>query len=309
MTRALVTGGAGFIGSHIVNALLVRGEEITVLDDLSSGHRQLVPPDVRLVEGSVVSPDALAAALRPSPDHVLHLAAMFANQNSVEHPVADLRTNAEGTLRVLEACARSGVRKVVNVSSSCVYGAKAVMREDDRDVHLDTPYAISKLAGEYYAKFCADHWRLDVASVRPFNCYGPHEWPGRYRNVVPNFFARAMRGEPLIITGTGDETRDFTFVKDTARGILAALDADTTPGDVINIGTGRETRIADLALCINELCENPAGVEFTPRRSWDHIARRVSDVTKARRILRWEATVSVEEGLALTHRWLQGAIG
>ena len=308
MARALVTGGAGFIGSHIVNALLARGEEVTVLDDFSSGYRELVPGDVRLLEGSVLSLDELVEAMRPSPDHVLHLAALFANQNSVEHPVDDLRANAEGTLRVLDTCARCGVKKVVNVSSSCVYGAKQVMREEDRDVQLDTPYAISKLAGEHYAKFWADHWNLDVVSVRPFNAYGPHEWPGRYRNVVPNFFDRAIRGEPLSITGTGDETRDFTFVADTAAGIIAALDAATIPGDVINIGTGRETRIADLARRINELCGNAAGIELIPRRSWDHITRRVGDVSKARRILRWEAHVSLDDGLAQTYEWLQSML-
>jgi nucleoside-diphosphate-sugar epimerase len=304
MERVLVTGGAGFIGSHLVAALLEHDTEVVILDDLSSGRRDLVPEGVEFIEGSVADEGALAQAFAVAPDRVAHLAALFANQNSVDHPVLDIRTNAEGTVRVLEASVKAGVRKVLNVSSSCVYGNKEVMREDDRDLLLDTPYAISKLAGEHYAQYWATHWDLDVVSVRPFNAYGPHEWPGRYRNVVPNFFALALAGEPLTITGTGEETRDFTYVADTAAGMLAALMGDSTPGDVFNLGSGRETRIIEIAARINELAGNDAGMTFVPRRSWDHVTRRVSDIDKARAVLGWEPVVDLDEGLALTHAWL-----
>lgn len=304
MTRALVTGGAGFIGSNLVRALLDAQISVVVLDDLSSGREELVPADAELIQGSVTSLDDLERAFEPAPDVVLHLAALFANQNSVEHPDRDLQVNGEGTLNVLRISADRGVRKVLNVSSSCVYGDKEVMREDDIAFDLHTPYAVSKLLGEHYAALWARHWHLDVVTVRPFNAYGPHEHPGAYRNVIPNFFALANQGEPLPITGTGAETRDFTFVSDTVAGMVGALLGDTAPGDIFNIGTGVETRIDDLANRINRITGNDAGLEYRGHRDWDHSTRRRADVTKAREAFGYEPQTTLEEGLMATHEWL-----
>lgn len=306
MARALVTGGAGALGSNLVQALLERGLEVVVLDDLSSGHRHLVPDDAEWIEGSVASEADLERCLDPTPDYVLHLAALFANQNSVDHPVEDLTVNGLGTLNVLRKSAERGVEKVLYTSSSCVYGHKELMREDDPDLHPHSPYAITKLLGEQYCRFWADHYGLDVVMVRLFNCYGPHEYPGRYRNVVPNFLDLAMAGRPLPITGTGQETRDFTYVSDTIEGMLGALFTATRPGEVLNIGSGRETRIVDLAHAVNALTGNGAGVAFQPRRSWDPVARRRSDIARARAVTGYVPSVSLEEGLRATHAWLAG---
>jgi UDP-glucose 4-epimerase len=304
VTRALVTGGAGFIGSHLVQSLLDREFEVTVLDDLSSGRRELVPEGAPLVEGSVSSNADLEKAFDPAPDYVLHLAALFANQKSVEHPAEDLRVNGGGTLNVLKLSAERGVSKVLNVSSSCVYADVPVMREDQLSFELDTPYAATKLLGEHYAKLFADLWDLDVVTIRPFNTYGPHEHPGPYRNVVPNFIRRAMDREPLVITGTGDESRDFTFVSDTVDGMVGALLGDTEAGSVFNIASGTETRIGELAERINALTGNDAGIELSPRRAWDNILRRRGDISRAKAAFGFEPTVTLDHGLERTYDWL-----
>jgi UDP-glucose 4-epimerase len=302
--RALVTGGAGFIGSHLVRALLDRGLEVSVLDDLSSGRRELVPEGVTFVEGSVALEADVQRAFEARPDFVFHLAALFANQNSVDHPNQDLRVNGEGTLNVLRIASDLEVTKVLNVSSSCVYGGKEVMTEVDRDFGIDTPYAATKLLGEHYAQLWSGLWGLNVVSIRPFNAYGPHEFPGPYRNVVPNFFSLAMEGKPLPITGTGQETRDFTFVTDTVAGMTGALFGDTEPGDVFNVASGHETSIVDLATAINEIAGNDAGIEYLPRRSWDHAHRRLGQIAKAQDVFGFAPQVQLDEGLAATYSWL-----
>lgn len=300
----LITGGAGAIGSNLAHELLARGNDVSVIDDLSSGHKDLVPAGARFIEGSITNDAALAAAFDPVPHYVIHAAALFANQNSVDHPQDDLLVNGLGLIKVLERAVASRARKLLFCSSSCVYGGKAVMCEDDTDLRPDTPYAITKWLGERYVRYWADQHILNAVSVRLFNVYGPGERPGRYRNVIPNFFAIALRGEPLVITGTGEETRDFTFMKDAVDGILGVLAAETPPGAVVNIGSGRPTRIIDLATRINTLTGNPAKIRFSSRRSWDHVPRRVSDNTLARQLLGFAPSVSLDEGLELTLAWL-----
>jgi len=276
-----------------------------VLDDFSSGHRMHVPAEAKLIDGSVVLDDDLERCFALKPDYVVHLATLFANQNSVDHPEKDLEVNGLGTFKVLECSRRRGVRKVVYTSSSCVYGNSALMHEEDVEFAVDTPYAITKRLGEQYCIFFATFHKLNVVSVRVFNTYGPGEYPGPYRNVIPNFFKIAMTGEPLPITGTGEETRDFTFVTDTAKGIMSALTCETEPGDVFNLGSGQETRIIDLAKKINRLTGNSAGTTPQPRRSWDKVLRRCASVEKAKRILDYQPIVSLDDGLAATYEWLK----
>lgn len=308
MAVALLTGGAGAIGSNLARALLERGDDVVILDDLSSGHEPFVPEGARLLRGTVTDDDDVAAAFAVRPDVVFHLAALFANQNSVEHPDEDLITNGLGTIKVFEEATRAGVRRLVNISSSCVYGAREVMRESDPIEHLDTPYAITKLLGEHYATFWAEQRGLPVVSVRLFNVYGPYELPGRYRNVIPNFIGTALAGKPLTITGTGDETRDFTFVSDTVEGLLRVADRDVEAGSLFNIGSGVETPIRRVADLVNELTGNAAGIELQPRRSWDQVTRRVGDVTLARERLGFSASVVIDEGIARTVEWLRVAL-
>ncbi len=302
-----MTGGAGAIGSNLAAALIARGDGVTILDDLSSGHRSLVPAGARLVVGSVTDDAALESAFSDKPERVFHLAALFANQNSVDHPDNDLSVNGLGVVKMLEHSRRAGVAKVLYTSSSCVYGNKAVMRETDIDFKPDTPYAITKLLGEQYCRFWSDFHKLDTVMVRLFNTYGPGEHPGRYRNVIPNFMKLAMAGEPLPITGTGEETRDFNFVADTVAGMILAMESATRPADVFNLASGRETTIKALAEAINEITGNRAGLMFKPRRGWDHVLTRRGDTSKAELLLGYRPAVSLHEGLTRTHAWLMSA--
>jgi len=307
---ALVTGGAGAIGSNLVAALLQAGaESVVVLDNLTSGRRELLPPEerVRLYVGDVGDDEMLHLVFGENKiDLVFHLAANFANQNSVDHPRRDLGTNGLGTLKLLEYSARTGVRRFLYTSSSCVYGGKSnALSEDETDFNLDTPYAITKLLGERYVNFFQTYHGLDTVVLRYFNAYGPGEYPGRYRNVIPNFLARAASGQPLVITGSGEETRDFTFVGDTVALTLKAALEPGAVGRVYNVGAGRETNIRDLAERINRLTGNRAGLEFAPRRKWDRISSRLADVSRAKRELGYAPRVGLEEGLALTWDWLR----
>lgn len=308
MSKILVTGGAGFVGSNLVRELIRMQHEVFVVDDLSSGHEVLVDAKARFVRGSIIDDQVLDTCFAFKPEYVFHLAALFANQNSVDHPDVDLNVNGLGTIKILDRCTKSMVKKVLYVSSSCVYGGMEVMDESTEAYYPDTPYAITKLLGEQYAKFWAHHHKLDVVMVRLFNTYGPGEYPGKYRNVIPNFIRMAMDGKPLPITGTGTETRDFTFVDDTVLGICRAMFATTQPGDVFNLATGVETRILDIANEINRCTGNSAGVEFLPRRSWDAVTRRVARTGKAKEILGFTAQRGITQGIGETCKWVSEAL-
>ncbi len=302
--KALVTGGAGAIGSNLVSRLLRDRWEVLVLDDLSSGRRENLFSGALFLEGSITDDVLLEKAFHHKPQVVFHLAAHFANQNSVEHPLADLETNARGTLMLLEKSLQNRVQRFVYASSSCVYGAASVMTEDLVGTELDTPYAISKMAGERYVRFYGHHHGLETLSLRYFNTYGPGELPGPYRNVIPNFFARALRGEPLIITGTGEETRDFTYVEDTVEATVRAALKPVKPGEVLNIGGGNPATIQNLAEQINTITGNQSGVEFRPPRQWDAIPHRRAEVEKMASLLGYVPSTPLEEGLNKTYRWI-----
>lgn len=308
MDTVLVTGGAGSIGSNLARVLLDRKYRVVILDDLSSGHRSLVDSRAVFVKGSISSePDIAAVFNEHKPAYVFHLAALFANQNSVEHPGTDLITNGFGTVNVLDLSARSGVKKVLFVSSSCVYGNNPVMAENGPTDTFETPYALTKYLGEKYCHYWAAHHGLDVVIVRLFNSFGPGEYPGRYRNVIPNFFRLAMNGKPLPITGSGDETRDFNYVDNTVQGITGAMFSRTAPADTFNIGSGKESKIVTVATLINEIAGNRAGLEFKPRRGWDQVTNRVAVIAKAGEIFGYRPEISLEEGLQRTHAWLKDA--
>jgi nucleoside-diphosphate-sugar epimerase len=308
MSKILITGGLGAIGSSVTKALLEKGHDLTVIDDLSSGNINAPPEGVNWIEGSIENDQDLAAAFAQKPEFVIHLAALFANQNSVEHPQKDLAVNGLGTIKLLETAQKHRVQKLVYSSSSCVYGDRELMQEDDPVGDTATPYAITKLLGEHYCKFWASYHGLDIAIVRIFNTYGPGESPGPYRNVIPNFLQLATQERPLVISGTGEETRDFNYVTDTAAGILAALFSKTTSGDTFNIASGKSTKIIELAQIINKLTGNPAGIKFTDARKWDHVKTRRPSVEKAKRVLNYQPRTFLEEGLEKTIAWFQSHV-
>jgi len=304
MSRVLITGGAGFIGTNIANKLINDGHEVIIIDDLSSGYRDSVNKKANFIEGSIVDDKALAECFNYKPDYVVHLAALFANQNSIDHPCDDLNVNGLGTLKILEYSKNYNVKKVVYSSSSCVYGNKQIMREDDEDFLPDTPYAITKLLGERYAKFWSTHHGLDIAIVRLFNVYGPGDYPGMYRSVVPNFIKLAINGEPLTITGSGYETRDFCYVDDTVDGICKTLFNKTKPCDIFNIATGTSSSVLEIANYINSYCNNATKIEFKDRRGWDEVQNRQADINKISSLLGYKSEIKITDGLKRTCDWL-----
>jgi len=306
----LITGGAGCIGSNLTKALIeAEAGRVTVLDDLSAAEKWNIPvsPKVDFIEGSVLDENALKQAFSGKPDFVFHLAAHFANQNSVDHPELDLLVNGQGTIKVFEYSRRSVVSRVVFASSGCsVYGSRAPLplKEDFVSLHLDTPYQITKLLGELYCNFYYNYYHLPVAIARFFNVYGPGEIPGAYRNVIPNFIYKALHKKPLPITGTGEETRDYTFVEDIVNGTLRLGIVPEAVGDAFNLASEKETRTIDVANIVNEITGNDAGVEYLPRRDWDQITRRRASIKKARRVLGYEPEMEFAEGVRRVYDWI-----
>lgn len=308
--NVLITGGAGCIGSNLTKALIkAEVAKITVLDDLSAAQRWNVPDDPKVVfiQGSILNEEALKRAFSQKLDFVFHLAAHFANQNSVDNPETDLLVNGLGILKVLEYSHLTGAGRFVFASSGCsVYGSQAPLplKEDFVSLHLDTPYQITKLLGELYCNFFHNYYGLPVASARYFNVYGPGEIPGAYRNVIPNFIWRALHQKPLLITGTGEETRDFTFVEDIVDGTLRLGVMPETVGDAFNLASEIETRVIDIANMVNEIMGNRSGVEFVARRDWDKIVRRKASIEKARRVLGYEPRTKIKDGIKRAYNWI-----
>jgi UDP-glucose 4-epimerase len=308
-SRVVVTGGAGAIGGRLVRRLQeLDCKEIVVLDDFSSAARWNLAagPEVRLVDGDLVVPGVLATAFESGPDYVFHLAAHFANQNSVDHPERNLEVNGLGTLRLLEKCREVGPRRVVVASSGCgTYGPDTPMpfRETDASVRMFTPYQITKLLGEMYGTYFHDNFGLPVAVARLFNVYGPGEVPGRYRNVIPNFLYMARQGRALPITGSGEETRDWTYVEDAIDAFLAMCVKEEAVGESINVASGRETTVARMAEIVNEVTGNPAGIEYGPRRGWDCKERLLASIDKAEEILDYQPVTRFRDGIVAANEW------
>ena len=309
--RILVTGGAGAIGSRLVRNLCAAGAELVmVLDDFSSSYRWNLPNEknLMLVQGEVTDEVKLKRCFFEQPQMIFHLAAFFANQNSIDHPERDLTVNGMGTLRLLEYSLMTGVKRFVYASSGCsIYGSSAPLplREEFMSLNLSTPYQITKMLGELYCNFFYNHYQLPVVKTRFFNSYGPGEVPGQYRNVIPNFIYWALQGKPLPITGTGEETRDFTYVEDIVDGLLRAGVTDKAVGQEMNLASGVETRIKDLAEMINSMTGNKAGIQFSVRRKWDTKSRLLASVERAKDLLGYRPAVPFEQGLQLTITWFK----
>ncbi|MCU0918440.1 MAG: NAD-dependent epimerase/dehydratase family protein [Planctomycetes bacterium] len=307
----LVSGGAGAIGSNLTRTLAECGaRSVIVLDNFSSSYKWNVPnlPNVMLVEGDVCDEVVLKRVFFEKPAVVFHLAAFFANQNSIDYPDRDLATNGQGTLKMLQYATLRGVDRFVYASSGCsIYGSGAPLplKEDFLSMNLSTPYQITKMLGELYCNFFHHHYGTPVVKARLFNSYGPGEVPGQYRNVIPNFVYWALKGQPLPITGSGEETRDFTYVGDLVDGLLRAGCLKAAVGEQFNLASSVETRILDLATMINELTGNEAGIKFASRRKWDSKSRLWASVERAERVIGYRPKVAFREGLKTVIDWFR----
>jgi len=312
MARILVTGGAGFIGSHLVRALLGRGDDVVVLDNFATGRRvnlEAIDGQFELVEGSLLDPDALARALR-GVEAVLHEAALPSVPKSVQFPLETHRANVEGTLALLDACRRLNVGRVVYAASSSAYGDQpAEYKVETLTPRPLSPYAVQKLAGEHY---CAVHhqlYGLETIALRYFNVFGPRQDPNsQYAAVVPAFVTRMLRGESPIVHGDGHQSRDFTFVENVVAANLAALAAPASAcGHVYNAACGQNTSLVQLVAWINEILGTSIPSEHVESRPGD-VRASCADVSKARAGLDFSARIDVREGLARTVAWYRDAV-
>jgi UDP-glucose 4-epimerase len=302
----LVTGGAGFIGSELVRQLAARGDRVVIIDNLVNGTRQNVAEvlsgSVELLEHDIRDTRGYAILLREV-GCVYHLACLGV-RHSVHSPYENHDVNATGTLRLLEECRRAAVPRFVHVSSSEVYGtARWVPMTEDHPTSPSTVYGGSKLAGESYARAFHHVYGHPTIVVRPFNTYGPrshHE--GDSGEVIPKFLLRCLAGKPMVVFGDGTQTRDFTDVSDTARGILLAGSSDRAIGETINLGRGAETSINDLAAAIaRTVGRAPQVVHDVPRPGDVH--RLFADASRARALLGYEPRVSLSDGLTKLLEW------
>jgi len=304
----LITGGAGCIGSNLAKALIKAEANVIILDDLSSAYEWNIPLSNRVsfVKGSILNDEMLKRVFKLKPDYVFHLAAHFANQNSVDNPETDLEINGLGILKVLEYAHIANVKRFVYSSSGCgVYGleSKLPFKEHDISVSLHTPYQVTKLLGELYTNYFHNLYGLPIVNARFFNVFGPGEVPGRYRNVIPNFMFWAMNGKKLPITGDGTETRDWTYVDDIVNGLLAMGIEEKAVGEAFNLGSGVEHKVIDMANLVNQITGNKAGIKFTSRRDWDVKTRLLSSIDKAHHVLGYQPHVKFENGVQEVHKW------
>ena len=306
----LVTGGAGAIGGNLVRALnKLETKKIIILDNLSSSYEWNVPrgPKIQFIKGDILDDEKVKWAFKNKPDIVYHLAAHFANQNSVDNPETDLMVNGMGILNVLQYAHLVGVERFVYSSSGCgVYGLDSAAPYDEEDVSisLHTPYQVTKLLGELYANYFYNLYSLPIVNARFFNSYGPGEVPGRYRNVIPNFFFWSMNGRALPITGSGTESRDWTYVDDIVNGLLAMGVKEEAVGEAINLGSGKEHSVIELANIVNGLTGNKLGIVYTERRDWDVKTRILSSIKKAKKILGYTPQTEFKDGLTRVHGWI-----
>jgi UDP-N-acetylglucosamine/UDP-N-acetyl-alpha-D-glucosaminouronate 4-epimerase len=307
-STVLVTGGAGFIGSHVVDALVDAGHSVRVLDDLFTGSPDNVNPAAELTAASVSDEDAVRAAV-DSCDMVFHIAAHRAVQRSVENPLATDLANVHGTLVLLAAAHDAGVRRVVSASSSSVYGGSDKLPTPETEPLVPrSPYAVSKMAGEHYCRVYCELFGLETVSLRYFNVYGPRQRPDSpYAAVIPLFIDALQRHEPPIVHGDGLQSRDFTFIDDTVRATLAAATApaEQCAGRAYNIAPGESHDLLELLSILGRLLEVEPKPEHTAVRAGD-VRKTMADPSAARRDLGFSCEVGFEDGLRRTVDWFAG---
>ena len=303
MMRYVVTGGAGFIGSNIVGALTRDGCPVTVLDNLSSGYESnLRPfPAVRFFKGDVRDPEAVATALEGA-DVVFHLAASVGNKRSIDDPLTDAEINVLGTIRILEAARKYGVKKIVVTSSAGIFGElKTLPIREDHQVEPDSPYGCTKLCQEKLCLAYAKLYGIDAVALRYFNVYGPNQRFDAYGNVIPIFAFSMLRGEPLTIFGDGEQTRDFIHVDDVVQANIKAARTPSISG-AYNIASASRITINELVRLLERASGITPKVSHGPERPGD-VRHSLADISKAQAAFGFSPIVGLEEGLRDYMRW------
>ena len=308
--KILVTGGAGFIGSHLTEALVRQGHRVRVLDDFSSGRTENlrgVRGDVDLHKGDCSDPLTARRAVK-GVEAVFHEAAVPSVARSVEDPALAHRTGATATLNVLLAARHAGVRRVIYAGSSSVYGnTKELPKRETLRPRPLSPYAVSKLAGEEYVRIFAELYGLETLCVRYFNVFGPRQDPGSpYSGVISRFTTALLGGRTPVIYGDGRQSRDFTYVENVVRGNLLALRAKGVHGQAVNLATGRRVSLLDVLRVLGRITGRPPRAEHRPARAGD-VRHSLADIRLARRLLGYRPVVSFEEGLRRTVEWYRAS--
>ncbi|HXH06702.1 MAG TPA: SDR family oxidoreductase [Vicinamibacterales bacterium] len=308
MATYLVTGGAGFIGSHLVDALVARGDRVRVADNFSTGRRENLAhlTGIDLIEGDLADLDVARRAVEGC-EIVLHQAAMPSVPRSIEDPIGSNRANIDATLNVLVAARDAGVRRVVYAGSSSAYGNLAALpkREDMPPAPL-SPYALQKLVGEQYARLFWELYGLETVTIRYFNVFGPRQNPSSpYSGVISLFIAALVEGRRPTIFGDGEQTRDFTYVANVVDGVLRACTAPQAVGQVINVATGGRVSLNRLFQVLRTLIGAEVEPIYADPRPGD-VRDSQADISRARALLGYEPTVSFEEGLQRTLEWYRG---
>jgi len=306
MAKFLVTGGAGFIGSHIAEELVRRGERVRVVDSLITGKRQNLAhlPDVEFLEGDLADP-AVAREAVAGVDYVLHQAAIPSVPRSVEDPVTSNRANIDASLNLLVAARDARVRRVVYAGSSSAYGNSATMpKVETMPTAPLSPYALQKLVAEQYCQMFTTLYGLETVTIRYFNVFGPRQDPSSaYSGVISLFISALCEGRRPVIYGDGEQTRDFTYVVNVVDGVLRAVQAPASAsGEVINVATGGRISLNQLFRTIRDLVKSDLEPVYKDPRAGD-VRDSQADISKARRLLNYEPTASFEDGLARTVEW------
>ena len=304
----LVTGGAGFIGSHLVRRLVGRGESVRVVDNLSNGKLERLL-DVRsaidFVHGDLSDADCCDRVVRDAA-FVLHQAAIPSVQRSIRDPIASNRANVTATLNLLESCRKFGVRRFVYAASSSVYGDTPVLpKREDMPANPLSPYALQKFVGERYVLMYHALFRLETVILRYFNVFGPSQDPNsEYSAVIPKFISKLLRREPITIFGDGEQSRDFTYVDNVVEANLLALDAANATGTVCNIGSGMRITLNQLVRNIEQILGYKAEIEYLSARPGD-VRDSLADINLAKRSLGYSPRISMQEGLMQTIEWFR----
>lgn len=308
----LVTGGGGFIGSHIAERLVAMGRRVRIFDNLSYGRQEnlrALEGKTEVVQGDLLDPAAVRGAME-GVEVVFHQAALRSVPFSVENPALVNRVNVEGTLNVLIAAREAGVRRVVYASSSSVYGDSRVLPKGEKQLPAPlSPYAVSKLAGEHYCKVFSKLYDLETVSLRYFNVYGPRQDPNsQYAAVIPRFVCRALQGQPLEVHGDGLQSRDFTYIDNVVAANLLAAECREADGGVFNVGQGATHSLMDLLELLRRLLGRELRWLHTEARAGD-VRTSLADITRAERCLGYRPRVSFEEGIASTVAYFARQMG
>ncbi|CAM2769263.1 NAD-dependent epimerase/dehydratase family protein [Corynebacterium falsenii] len=297
--RAIVTGGAGFIGSHLVDKLIDRGDEVTIVDNFSHGKRTNINPKATVIDADIRTADLDSIVSKASPEVIFHLAAQIDVRSSVEDPINDATLNILSTIRLAEAARRHGVRKIVHTSSGgAIYGRPELPVSEKVVPEPESPYAASKYAGEIYLNVYRRLYGLECSFIAPANVYGPRQDPHGEAGVVAIFSQHLLQGKPTKVFGEGSNTRDYVYVGDVVDAFIAAS-GDKGNGLRFNVGTGKETTDRELHSLVAAAAGADDDPEFAPARLGD-VPRSALDASLAREVLGWSPQVSLEEGIRRT---------